>query len=73
MSQRALDPLDRSRGALPRDEVEQQLRIRGAGEDRALLFEMGADLFRVDQVPVVRDRDRPRCARGKERLRILDA
>ena len=67
-----LDALSRGALALAGDEVQEQLGIGGALEDRALRLQGGAQLLRVDEVAVVRHRDRPGRALEHERLGVLD-
>ena len=54
------------------DEVDEDLGVGVALEDRPARFEIGAELFRVGQVSVVADGERPARIVDRERLRILD-
>jgi len=56
----------------PRDEVNEHLRVRGGGEDRALRLEVGPDVVGVGEVAVVTDRERALCVVDRERLSVSE-
>ena len=55
------------------DEVGQNLAVGGGLEQAALVFEVGAQQGRIDDIAVVRHREIARIVAEQERLDILDA
>ena len=66
LGDRVLDPLGRMRGEHRRDD----LRVRGRAERDVALAQLGVQLDRVDQVAVVRERERAAVV-ADDRLRVL--
>ncbi len=73
---RALEPRHRRRHRLlerPRvvcDRDRDQLGVGGRGDRGAVRDELGPQLLRVDEIPVVRERDRPGAAVVDQRLGV---
>ena len=71
LAQRVDDAVDRRGGARGRDQMQNDLGIDGGLEDRAARLQLDAKLFGIDQVAVVRDRERTVGVFGEQRLSVL--